>query len=190
MIFWRRNKYWRCSIQGKDCSRFVWLQIRSQVSSVMVFLLRSSVETQGLTRKKYLANERDVKTDRYIAFLLLYLIWICILWLYIFSHKSWKYTGKIYRKYPISLRMREQSVAGLLFSLQRPVEEAMYVWASEITDSLLCVCARTVLTAYYAVSAHLYTVYYCVSVCLVIILHTSQKCCWCLPYSTAVVFHY
>ncbi len=32
------------------------------------------------------------------------------------------YTGKIY----IRLRMREQSAAGFLFSLQRPVEEASY----------------------------------------------------------------
>ncbi len=39
--------------------------IVDQVSRVVVFLLLSSEETQGLIDKKYLTNERDVKTGRY-----------------------------------------------------------------------------------------------------------------------------
>ena len=42
----------------------------------------------------------------------------------IFSDKIFKFYGNLRGKYPIILRMREQSVAGLLLPQKRPVKEA------------------------------------------------------------------
>ncbi len=57
------------------------------------------------------------------------LLWPHILCLFIFRIFSYKnFTVKFTIKYSRMLRMREQSVAGLLFFLQRPVEEASWAW--------------------------------------------------------------